>query len=239
MAQYRISDVAERTGFAPSTLRYYEDVGLITPERTGAGYRLYDDRALERLRFIARAKQLGCTLEETEQLVTAWDEDCDGVRSRLLALVQAKVTAALRQTAELVVFTGQLQRAAASLEREAPSTPCDESCVCLTDELDEAVACTLPAGEVPQRMADWQSVLDRVVDRTPIDGGVRLSLAPGTPLPDVAALVQAEQKCCAFFSFALTVDGRGTGLEVRAPATATDAVTALFGAGSESGQDAS
>ena len=71
---YKINEVAKRSGFTPATLRYYEEVGLVPlPTRTEAGYRMYDDRALERLAFIARAKQLGCTLEETADLVVAWE----------------------------------------------------------------------------------------------------------------------------------------------------------------------
>ncbi len=62
--RYRIAGVAERAGFSSPTLRYYEQIGLLpVPERTPAGYRLYDERAIERLTFIARAEQLGCTLE--------------------------------------------------------------------------------------------------------------------------------------------------------------------------------
>ena len=67
---YKIKEVADRSGFTAATLRYYEEIGLL-PEasRTPAGYRLYDDGTLDRLAFIARAKQLGCTLEE---IATRW-----------------------------------------------------------------------------------------------------------------------------------------------------------------------
>src|SRR4051794_17245466 len=43
MDGYSISQVAERTGFPPSTLRFYEQAGLVRPARTPAGYRCYDD----------------------------------------------------------------------------------------------------------------------------------------------------------------------------------------------------
>ena len=63
---YRITDVAERTGFTPATLRYYEQIGFLPAStRTAAGYRVYDDSGLDRLGFVARAKQLGCTLERS------------------------------------------------------------------------------------------------------------------------------------------------------------------------------
>ncbi len=72
----RISDVADRTGFSGPTLRYYEQIGLLPPpERTDAGYRIYTARDIDRLRFIARAKTLGCSLDEIGDLLTVWDED--------------------------------------------------------------------------------------------------------------------------------------------------------------------
>src|SRR5262245_8814555 len=75
-SRYRIAAVAARTGFSAPTLRYYEQIGLLSPaERTEAGYRLYDERAVERLSFIARAKRLGCTLEEIADLAEAWDSN--------------------------------------------------------------------------------------------------------------------------------------------------------------------
>lgn len=70
----RIADVSRRSGFTPATLRYYEEIGLLPPPtRTDAGYRIYDERSVERLAFIARAKQLGCTLGEIADLTIAWD----------------------------------------------------------------------------------------------------------------------------------------------------------------------
>jgi hypothetical protein len=47
---------------------------------------------------------------------------------------------------------------------------------------------------------------------------------------DVAHLATAEQSCCRFFAFAVTIDQRGFGLEVRAPDDALPIVQALFGA---------
>jgi predicted site-specific integrase-resolvase len=57
---YRIAELAERSGFTATTLRYYEQVGVLDPPvRTPAGYRLYDDAALDRLAFVDRAKRMG------------------------------------------------------------------------------------------------------------------------------------------------------------------------------------
>ena len=70
---FQIAEVAQRSGFTPATLRYYEDLGLLAPAgRTDAGYRLYDDTSLDRLRFISRAKQLSCSLDEIADLAKVW-----------------------------------------------------------------------------------------------------------------------------------------------------------------------
>ncbi|MDQ1466938.1 MAG: hypothetical protein QOH10_1353 [Actinomycetota bacterium] len=74
MSTYTIGEVAERTGFSTSSLRYYEGIGLVAPAtRTESGYRVYDDQTLSRLAFIARAKQLGCSLAEITDLAGIWD----------------------------------------------------------------------------------------------------------------------------------------------------------------------
>ena len=80
----KIKEVADASGFTAATLRYYEQIGLL-PEasRTPAGYRMYDQRTLDRLAFIARAKQLGCSLEEITGLTTAWDGgQCGPIQDR-------------------------------------------------------------------------------------------------------------------------------------------------------------
>jgi len=91
------------------------------------------------------------------------------------------------------------------------------------------IACTLEAADRPGRVAAWEAALARVASREAIDGGVRLSLVPGEPLAALVDLVVAEQACCSFFAFAVTVDGRGAGLEVTAPPEAQELVRSLFG----------
>src|SRR5262245_28745297 len=98
----KIKDVVERSGFSAPTLRYHEEIGLLPqPARTAAGYRTYDERTVERLAFIARAKQLGCTLEEIADLTTAWDGGrCGPIQDRLRTLVADKLAATLSQSVE-------------------------------------------------------------------------------------------------------------------------------------------
>jgi MerR family transcriptional regulator, copper efflux regulator len=273
-ATYQIAEVADRSGFTPATLRYYEDIGLVTPAaRTEAGYRLYDDSSLERLRFIARAKQLGCSLDEIAELSRAWDGgQCGPVQERLRVAVAAKIAASQRQIADMTLLTADLQRAAAVLTAHTPAGPCDDTCGCISDigpatattvpliakaeassDLasdscdedcgcaseavvdDPPIACTLDATQMGGRVAQWAALLDDkddllagVVNRLPIDDGVRLEFGPHVDVTELVRLAAAEQDCCRFFRFAVSIDTRGIALEVRAPAEATEIVTALF-----------
>lgn len=64
------SEVAEKAGVNPETLRYYEREELIpAPRRSDGGFRLYDESYVDRLQFIQRAKDLGFTLAEIKDLL--------------------------------------------------------------------------------------------------------------------------------------------------------------------------
>lgn len=59
-----VSEVARRSGFAASALRYYEREGLIRATRTGGGQRRFERNVLRRLAFIRAARNVGLSLEE-------------------------------------------------------------------------------------------------------------------------------------------------------------------------------
>ena len=64
-----IGRAAERTRLPPKTIRYYEDIGLLRPARRANGFRDYADRDVHELRFIARARGLGFSVEECRHLL--------------------------------------------------------------------------------------------------------------------------------------------------------------------------
>jgi MerR family copper efflux transcriptional regulator len=107
----QIAELAERTGFTPATLRYYEEVGLLEePERSKAGYRLYRQRDVDRVHFIGRAKRLGLTLDEIRSLVAVWaGGECGNTRRQLRGLVEAKIDAVRSQLEDAATFLRQLE----------------------------------------------------------------------------------------------------------------------------------
>ena len=92
-----IGDAAQRSGLPPKTIRYYEDIGLLRPSRRGNGFRDYGEREVNELRFLARARALGFTVEECRHLLDLWrdrERPSAAVReaaSRHIADIRAKI----------------------------------------------------------------------------------------------------------------------------------------------------
>jgi len=224
-----ISQVAERTGFPASTLRFYEQAGLVRPARTSNGYRSYNERHLELLTFIGRAKGFGLSLQEITELLALLDDDrCAPVQGRLRELIDTKVADAHERIAELVAFTGELRGVAAALEGHTPAGPCDDACGCTTDRADP-IACTLAPDRVADRVGEWHGLVAQAVGRTSLADGERLHFARDVDIAAIARLVAAEQACCRFFTFTLTVGADDVTLDVTGPPDARPVVDALVG----------
>jgi DNA-binding transcriptional MerR regulator len=70
-----VSALADQAGLSPDTVRYYERVGLLPqPARSAAGYRLYDQAAVGRLRLIKGAQRAGLRLREIGELLQVADQ---------------------------------------------------------------------------------------------------------------------------------------------------------------------
>jgi MerR family mercuric resistance operon transcriptional regulator len=110
----KISDAAAASGCHLETIRYYERVGLMPPSmRTGSGYRTYAPADVERLRFIARGRELGFSLEEIRSLLRLNDDpklsccDVDVVARAHLADIHQRIEALNRMVCELERVIGQ------------------------------------------------------------------------------------------------------------------------------------
>lgn len=70
-----IGEAAAASGVSAKMIRYYEEIGLVMPERrTSSNYRVYGENEVHRLRFVRRARTLGFSLEETERLLGLWSD---------------------------------------------------------------------------------------------------------------------------------------------------------------------
>jgi DNA-binding transcriptional MerR regulator len=69
---FRIGEAARRAGVSADTLRYYERVGVLpTTRRTTAGYRVYSDASVERIRFVRNAVRFGFSLKQIAAFLRA------------------------------------------------------------------------------------------------------------------------------------------------------------------------
>ena len=82
-----IGEAAERSGLPPKTIRYYEDIGLVTPPRDANGYRAFRDSDAHKLTFLGRARALGFTIEDCRNLLALW-EDTDRARADVRAIAK-------------------------------------------------------------------------------------------------------------------------------------------------------
>lgn len=123
-----IGEVAELTGLSHRTIRYYEEMGLVTPSaRTDGGFRLYDDADIARLLLVRPMKPLGFSVEEMRALLEALDVLADPAadpgRGRAAREHVGQVYAdAEQRVADLRRTTARAEELTASL-REAMAMP--------------------------------------------------------------------------------------------------------------------
>jgi MerR family Zn(II)-responsive transcriptional regulator of zntA len=128
----RVGELAAHFGLNPKTIRYYEEIGLLPRAgRSDSGYRLYDERDVERLGFIRRAKTLGLSLDEIRDILAVQQEGappCDQV----LSLIDTKISAIDRRMAELATFRAELASLQATWtnEDERVRQAATSACIC-------------------------------------------------------------------------------------------------------------
>jgi Cu(I)-responsive transcriptional regulator len=104
-----IGDVARLSGLPAKTIRYYESIDLIgAPQRSASGYRHYAETDLHRLRFIARARALGFSVEEVRHLLTLY-ADRSRASAEVKAMVVEHIDAIDRKIADLQAMRRTLQ----------------------------------------------------------------------------------------------------------------------------------
>ncbi len=239
MEELRIAEVAERTGIPATALRFYDDAGIVTPQRTPNGYRSYSAADVEALQFVARSKLVGLSLEEIAEALELRNADrCAPLQDRLVELVAARLRDSRAQLEELMAFMDELTELRARLSQHRPEGACDDDCGCLIEDAgahDAATkqllitpsdvagsagepggSCTLDRGAMPARARAWGDALrDAHIERD--ETGAVIDFAEGIEIAAIAELVRAETLCCAFFAFDLHVDATATTLKVSAP----------------------
>ena len=86
-----IGETAKATGLPAKTIRYYEEIGLVVPERRGNGYRDYGEPQVHKLRFVRRARNLGFSVADCRSLLSLY-EDRNRASADVKALARTRLT---------------------------------------------------------------------------------------------------------------------------------------------------
>lgn len=74
----KIREVAEEFDLTTRTLRYYEEIGLLSPKKTETNQRLYDKKEIAKIKLIERGKRYGFNLNEIKEMILLFDIDRSG-----------------------------------------------------------------------------------------------------------------------------------------------------------------
>jgi MerR family redox-sensitive transcriptional activator SoxR len=130
---FTVSEIADRSGFAASAIRFYESQGLITATRTSGGQRRFERQMLRRLAFIRAARNVGLSLEEVADALAKLPDGRTPTRADWAALSKTWRTRLDDQIAGLMALRDNLDSCIGcgclSLKRCAISNPADSAAV--------------------------------------------------------------------------------------------------------------
>ena len=206
----RISEVSARSGVPATTLRYYESVGLLAPQRMDNGYRVYSEHTLEQLAFIDAAKELGLELPEIKDLLELADT---GTCTKVKAALHPLLTEQLGQVEDSLAKLNRLHEhlnAASRHVMACPDSPqrCRSECAFLVLS-DSPGQRWIDDGGRARRRSHWQDILRHcpVSD----DGDSLVVEVPVERLLEVSALARIEHDNDHGTTFTLHLeDGRCT-----------------------------
>ena len=95
-----ISKIAQKSGLPAKTIRYYEEIGLISPDRLQNGYRDYSENDGRKLQFLRRALSLGFSIEDCRVLLSLY-EDKERESSEVKRVALAHLQTIEKKLAEL------------------------------------------------------------------------------------------------------------------------------------------
>lgn len=106
---YKISEAAKIAEISIPTLRYYEELGILNPNRSVSGYREYAQRDLEWIQFIVRLKNTGMSLKNIQRYSSLREQGDTTIEERM-SLLDKQEEILQNKRAELELYTQFLQK---------------------------------------------------------------------------------------------------------------------------------
>lgn len=104
-----IGQASKASGVSTKMIRYYDEIGLVRPaSRTESNYREFDEREVNELRFIRRARSLGFSMPEITQLLSLW-RDRDRPSREVKAIAEKHVNELDARIAEMQTMADTLR----------------------------------------------------------------------------------------------------------------------------------
>jgi DNA-binding transcriptional MerR regulator len=170
MEKLTIGKLAKKVGMRASAIRYYEELGLIHPKaRSASGYRIFDESAVQELRFIDRAQHLGFSLADIRILLDGWREGSleeqeflETAEERYFAL-ERQITHLLTLQHELGLFLQDIYQSSSTrtptsmlsqLIEHICINPLNSPQSLLFDRMLERAGCSLNSSTVKELMED-------------------------------------------------------------------------------------
>jgi len=120
----KIGKLAKETKTTIDTLRYYERIGLLVPDkRSHNDYRLYEKRAIHRVLFIKNAQELGFTLSEIRKLL-AYGSSSESTAADVLEMTESKIASHQQMIDDLNRIHKVLTALADACSGEGPVSEC-------------------------------------------------------------------------------------------------------------------
>jgi DNA-binding transcriptional MerR regulator len=135
----RVGELARAAGKTVRALHLYEELGLLVPvERSKGGYRLYDEDALTRVRWISKLQEMGLSLSNIQDLTRQWEQSSSAplAMAQVEELLSDKLAETRAQMSRLAKLEAELQ---ASLDYLRTCPSCDQQIVdaCSSCELHD------------------------------------------------------------------------------------------------------
>lgn len=135
----KIGQVAQETGLSIDTIRFYEKQGLLKRSaRTEGGFRLFGSHAVQTLKFVRKAQELGFSLGEIRELLILQADHVPAC-SHVKELLDQKLTAVEQKIEELQNLERSLKQALRKCKRGLKETaPGHEECCPVLEEISQA-----------------------------------------------------------------------------------------------------